>query len=66
MERKQQRLREVARVIGLMISSFSAVEYGPLFYRQSKKDTGIEKSQGEIMRPPCIFQMKWKKNFYGG
>ena len=26
-------IRQVARVLGLMVSSFSAVEYGPLYYR---------------------------------
>ena len=30
----QASVRQVARVLGLMVSSFSAVEYGPLFYRK--------------------------------
>ena len=30
---KKAKIRDVARVLGLLVSSFSAVEYGPLFYR---------------------------------
>ena len=31
------KIREVARVIGLLVSTFSAVEYGPLHYRELEK-----------------------------
>lgn len=31
-------IREVARVIGLIVASFSGVEYGPLFYRELEKE----------------------------
>lgn len=31
-------IREVARVLGLMVSSFSAVEIGPLYYRNTEKE----------------------------
>ena len=32
------KIREVARVIGLLVSTFSAVEYGPLHYRELEKE----------------------------
>ena len=43
------KIRDVARVIGLMISSFSAVEYGPLFYRQLEREKiqALKNSKGD-------------------
>ena len=36
-------IRQFARVLGLMVSSFSAVQYGPLFYRCiERKDNGLK------------------------
>ena len=35
------KIREVARVIGLLVSTFSAVEYGPLHYRKLEKEKTI-------------------------
>lgn len=32
------KIREVARLVGLIVASFSAVEYGPLFYRELEKE----------------------------
>jgi K+/H+ antiporter YhaU regulatory subunit KhtT len=32
--KKQATIREVARVLGLIVSSFSGVDYGQLFYRE--------------------------------
>ena len=32
------KIRDVAQVLGLMVSTFSAVEYGPLFYRQLERE----------------------------
>lgn len=34
-------IRVVARVSGLMVASFSAVEYGPLFYREIEKEKAL-------------------------
>ncbi|CAB4025485.1 Transposon Tf2-6 poly, partial [Paramuricea clavata] len=34
-------IREVSKVIGLMVSSFSAVIYGPLYYRQLERDKSL-------------------------
>jgi hypothetical protein len=34
----QVSIQIVARILGLMISSFSAVEYGQLFYRKIEKE----------------------------
>lgn len=36
--RKWAKIRQVAKVLGLMVSSFSAVEFGPLHYRDIEKD----------------------------
>lgn len=43
------KIRDVARVLGLMVSSFSAVEYGPLFYRQLEmaKIQSLKVSKGD-------------------
>ena len=43
------KIRDVARVIGLMISSFSALEYGPLFYRllEREKIQALKNSKGD-------------------
>lgn len=40
-EAKQARIRAVAQVIGLLVSSFSAVEYGKLHYRELEKSKSI-------------------------
>jgi hypothetical protein len=36
--KKQATIREVARVLGLIVSSFSGVDYGQLFYREIEVD----------------------------
>ena len=36
-KRHSAKIREVARVVGLMVAAFSAVEFGPLFYRELEK-----------------------------
>ena len=35
-KRTNEKIREVAKVIGLLVASFSAVEFGQLFYREWK------------------------------
>ena len=44
------KIRQVARVIGLIVSSFSAVEYGKVFYRniENEKILALEKSRGNF------------------
>ena len=44
------KIRQVARVIGLIVSSFSTVEYGKLFYRniENEKILALEKSRGNF------------------
>ena len=44
------KIRQVASVIGLIVSSFSAVEYGKLFYRniENEKILALEKSKGNF------------------
>lgn len=37
-KQSRAKIRDVARVLGLMVSSFSAVEYGPLFYRTIERE----------------------------
>jgi hypothetical protein len=34
----QDKIRNVAKVIGLIVSSFSAIEIGKLFYRNLEKE----------------------------
>lgn len=43
------KIRDVARILGLMVSSFCAVEYGPLFYRQLEmaKIQSLKVSKGD-------------------
>ena len=45
-------IREVARVLGLIVSSFSAVEYGQLYYRdiEREKINALEKSKVILMQ----------------
>ena len=38
---------EVARVVGLMVSTFSAVEYGPLYYRELEKEKKVALKQNQ-------------------
>lgn len=38
-------VRQLAKVLGLLVSSFSAVEYGPLFYRSLEKEKTLALSQ---------------------
>lgn len=44
------KIREVARVLGLIVSSFSAVDYGKLFYREIEKAkiSALKKSCGDF------------------
>ena len=37
-ENKQPTIREVAHVIGLLVSAFPAVQFGPLYYRHLERD----------------------------
>lgn len=36
-KRTKKKIREVAKVIGLLVASFSAVEFGQLFYRDMER-----------------------------
>ena len=49
-------LREVAKVIGLLVSSFSAVMYGPLYYQQLERDKSIatKDSKGNYNTPMSL------------
>ena len=40
-ERSKYTIREVASVIGLLVSSFPAVMYGPLYYRQLEREKSL-------------------------
>ena len=43
-------IRKVARVLGLLVSTFSALEYGPLHYREIEKEKilALKTSKGEF------------------
>ena len=44
----QYTIREVAKVIGLLVSNFTAIMYGPLYYKALERDksTAVKDSQG--------------------
>ncbi len=54
-------IREVAHVIGLLVSAFSAVEFGPLFYRQLEmaKTSALRRNNGnfnaQMIVSDCVF-----------
>ena len=37
-KRNHANIREVARVLGLLVSTFSAVEFAPLYYRNTERE----------------------------
>ena len=49
-KKKFAKIREVARIIGLIVASFSAVEYGPLHYRnlEREKTEALRQSSGNF------------------
>lgn len=60
------KIRQVARVLGLMVSSFSAVEFGPLFYRfiEKEKIIALRNCKGDYDYVMCISydmktELKW-------
>ena len=58
-------IREVAKVIGLLVSSFSAVMHGPLHYRQLERDKSIatKDSKGNYDTPMSLSpEAKWNHN----
>ena len=59
-------IREVARVIGLLTSSFPGVQFGPLHYRHIEwdKTESLKSSKGDFDRkmklsPPSINELNW-------
>ena len=55
------KIREVARVIGLMVSTFSAVEYGPLYYRELEKEKIVALKQNKGNFEACMMITKTMK-----
>ena len=60
------RIRQVARNLGLMVSSFSAVQFGPFFYRciERGKIFALKRMQGNYFSPMQIkdsmkTELKW-------
>ena len=48
-KRQYVKIRSVARVLGLMVSTFSAVEFAPLYYRNIEKEiSALKSSQGNF------------------
>ncbi|XP_028393196.1 uncharacterized protein LOC114517607 [Dendronephthya gigantea] len=67
------KIRSVAQVIGHMVSSFPAVKYGPLYYRNLEKDktVALAKHKGNFEAPMTISKKAktelnwWLKNLQG-
>ena len=60
------KIRDVARVLGLLVSSFSAVEFGPLFYRTTEwaKIQTLQHQAGDydafmIITPAMKQELSW-------
>ncbi|CAG2195281.1 unnamed protein product [Mytilus edulis] len=61
LQRNLAKIRDVAKVIGLIVSSFSAVEFGKLFYRNLEKEKiiALKNSKGDFEQSMLISnQMK--------
>ena len=66
------KIREVARLLGLLISSFSGVEFGKLFYRDTEmeKTQALKLAKGNFdanmeLTDKMIVEIKWwSKNIY--
>lgn len=60
------RIRDVAKVIGLCVSTFSAVEYGPLHYRELEREKilALKEKKGNFEANMCItptmkIELRW-------
>ena len=51
-------IREVARIIGHMVSSFPAVKYGPSFYRNLEHDKACALKQSKGNYDSCMILSK--------
>lgn len=61
---KNPTIREVAKVLGLIVSSFPGVAYGPLHYRYLKPQL-LKLANGTLM-PKCAYPTKERKSLSGG
>ena len=66
-------IREVAQVIGLLVSSLPAVQYGPLFYRNLEidKNDALRKNKGNFealmqISPESREDLSWWVRGLGG
>ena len=60
LDKSKMTIREVAQVIGLMVSSFPAVQFGELYYRALERNKILalqEIKVGAIVMHQYIFQM---------
>ena len=62
----QHTIREVAKVLGLLVSSFPAVMYGPLYYRQMEreKSLAVKNNKGDYdalisLSPEAKAELQW-------
>ena len=63
---KPTSIREVAQVIGLLVSALPAVQFGPLFYRSIEidKNTALQQNKGNYeasmtLSPESISDLRW-------
>lgn len=59
-------IREVARVIGKIVSSFPGVMYGPLYYRELESDKSVAAKTNKgnfnasmVISPKAQMELKW-------
>jgi hypothetical protein len=64
--KRRMTVRELAQVIGLLVSSFPGVLWGPLFYRQLEKvkSTALKRNRGDfdaltVLSQDAINELKW-------
>ena len=56
LERQKHIIRDVARVIGKIVTTFPRVMHGPLFYRALEKDKTIALKENSFDRPMTLSQ----------
>ena len=66
LQSQQTTIRELASLIGTLVSTFPGVEFGPLYYRalERNKDFALKTSKGDFdaelcLSPASIHELNW-------